>query len=123
MNAAESKALKKGNRVYWRGDATDSGNYHRIELGCSHDRLGQWSGGHRTPWGHARDPASPSKAYSRIKAYYCVGILCPVGVLLLAQSGRAPSVRCPLLALSGQISRTGVCSLLDQSGHWSALAR
>jgi hypothetical protein len=25
MNAAESKGLKKGNRVYWRGDATDSG--------------------------------------------------------------------------------------------------
>jgi hypothetical protein len=25
MNAAESKGLKKGNRAYWRGDATDSG--------------------------------------------------------------------------------------------------
>ena len=25
MNAAESKGLKKGNRVYWRGDAADSG--------------------------------------------------------------------------------------------------
>jgi len=25
MNVAESKGLKKGNRVYWRGDATDSG--------------------------------------------------------------------------------------------------
>jgi hypothetical protein len=25
MNVAESKVLKKGNRVYWRGDATDSG--------------------------------------------------------------------------------------------------
>ena len=25
MNVAESKGLKKGNRVYWRGDATDRG--------------------------------------------------------------------------------------------------
>jgi len=25
MNVADSKDLKKGNRVYWRGDATDSG--------------------------------------------------------------------------------------------------
>lgn len=25
MNAAESKGLKKGGRVYWRGDATDGG--------------------------------------------------------------------------------------------------
>ena len=26
MTAAESKALKKGSRVYWRGDATDGGS-------------------------------------------------------------------------------------------------
>ena len=25
MNATEFKGLKKGNRIYWRGDATDSG--------------------------------------------------------------------------------------------------
>ena len=25
MNAAESKGLKKGSRVYWRGDANDGG--------------------------------------------------------------------------------------------------
>jgi hypothetical protein len=25
MNAAESKGLKRGSRVYWRGDATDGG--------------------------------------------------------------------------------------------------
>jgi hypothetical protein len=25
MKAAESKGLKKGNRVYWRGDANDGG--------------------------------------------------------------------------------------------------
>jgi hypothetical protein len=26
MTAAESKGLKTGNRVYWRGDATDGGS-------------------------------------------------------------------------------------------------
>jgi hypothetical protein len=26
MTAAESKGLKKGNRVHWRGDATDGGS-------------------------------------------------------------------------------------------------
>ena len=26
MTAAESKGLKKGSRVYWRGDAADRGN-------------------------------------------------------------------------------------------------
>ena len=26
MTAAESKSLKKGNRVYWRGDAADGGS-------------------------------------------------------------------------------------------------
>ena len=26
MTAAESKDLRKGNRVYWRGDATDGGS-------------------------------------------------------------------------------------------------
>jgi hypothetical protein len=26
MTAAESKDLKKGNRVYWQGDAADGGN-------------------------------------------------------------------------------------------------
>ena len=25
MNATESKGLKKGDRVYWKGDAADSG--------------------------------------------------------------------------------------------------
>ena len=25
MTVTESKGLKKGNRIYWRGDATDSG--------------------------------------------------------------------------------------------------
>ena len=51
MTVAESKSLKKGRRVYWRGDAADGRQYHRNKLGCSHDRLGQWSGGQSTPWG------------------------------------------------------------------------
>jgi hypothetical protein len=45
-----------------------------------HDCLGQWSCGHRTPWGYARDPASGSKACRRVGAV-------SIGVLLLAHSG------------------------------------
>jgi len=30
-------------------------------LGCSYDRLGQWPGGHRTPWGHARNSSNVGK--------------------------------------------------------------
>jgi hypothetical protein len=30
MTVAESKALKKGSRVYWRGDADDSGRITQI---------------------------------------------------------------------------------------------
>ena len=30
MTAAESKGLKKGSRVYWRGDATDGGRITEI---------------------------------------------------------------------------------------------
>jgi hypothetical protein len=67
MTAAESKGLKKGSRVYWRGDAADGGSITENKLGCSHDRLGQWSGGQSTPWGYARNPASAGKAG------YCVG--------------------------------------------------
>ena len=40
MTAAKSKDLKRGNRVYWRGDATDGGSVTKIELGCCYDRLG-----------------------------------------------------------------------------------
>ena len=73
MNVAESKDLKKGNRVYWRGDATNGGiitemSWDAVTIRCSHDHLGQWSGGDRAPWGHARDPKSASKAYC------CIGI-------------------------------------------------
>ena len=91
MTAAESKGLNKGNRVYWRGDATDSG----IITELSWDAVTiTWDNGQVATVHHGdmreiqRAPASPSKAYCPIKAYYCVGILCPVGVLLLVQSGR-----------------------------------
>lgn len=30
MTAAESKGLKKGSRVYWRGDAADRGNVTEV---------------------------------------------------------------------------------------------
>ena len=32
MTAAESKGLKKGSRVYWRGDAADGGSI--TEISC-----------------------------------------------------------------------------------------
>jgi hypothetical protein len=62
MTVAESKGLKKGSRVYWRGDATDGGRITDISWDASHDRLEQWSGGQSTPWGHARNSASAGKA-------------------------------------------------------------
>ena len=39
MTITESKALEKGNRVYWRGDAADSGvvtqtNWHAVTIVC-----------------------------------------------------------------------------------------
>jgi hypothetical protein len=100
MNAAESKVLKKGNRVYWRGDVTDSG----IITEMSWDAV--------AIAGHARGPASPITAYCPIKAYYCVGILCSVGVLLLALSGHSRVAdECPLLGGKADITpiRVHVC--------------
>jgi hypothetical protein len=45
MTVTESKGLKKGARVYWQGDAGDSGIITETSWGCSHDRLGKWEGG------------------------------------------------------------------------------
>jgi len=43
MTAAESKDLKKGTRVYWQGDATDSG----VVTGKSWDAVTiTWDNGH-----------------------------------------------------------------------------
>ena len=44
MNAAESKGLKKGNRVYWRGDATDSGiitemSWDAVRIACDNGQV------------------------------------------------------------------------------------
>ena len=36
MTVDESKKLKKGTRVYWRGDAADSGIVTENKLGCGH---------------------------------------------------------------------------------------
>ena len=44
MKVDQSKALNKGTRVYWRGDAADMALYCN-ELGCSYDRLEKWTGG------------------------------------------------------------------------------
>jgi len=103
MTAVESKGLKKGNRVYWRGDATDGGIMNA--LGCSHDHLGQWSCGHRTPWGHARNPASARKAY------YCVDTVSLEGVMsaygpkrtLASKLGIDPAVGGPKRTLASKL--------------------
>jgi hypothetical protein len=67
MTVDESKKLKKGTRVYWRGDAADSGIVTETSWGCGHDRLEQWTGGQRAPWRHARDSTGADKAASRDK--------------------------------------------------------
>jgi hypothetical protein len=61
MTVTESESLKKGARVYWHGNAAEW-RYHGYELGCGHDRLGQWAGCQRTPRGDARNSASADKA-------------------------------------------------------------
>jgi hypothetical protein len=66
LTVAESKKLKKGDRVFWRGDAADGGNYQRDELERGHNRLGQWSSRHREPWGHAGNPLNIGKAKRRL---------------------------------------------------------
>jgi hypothetical protein len=67
MTVAESKGLKKGTRVYWQGDAADSGVITRNELGCGHYRLEQWASGQRTPRGHARNSPSADQATRGVK--------------------------------------------------------
>ena len=78
MDAAESRGLKKGNRVYWRGDATDSG----IITEMSWDAVMiAWDNGKVATVHHGdmreiqRAPAMPT---GPSKAYDCVSILCPV---------------------------------------------
>src|SRR6476661_7425967 len=80
MTVTESKGLKKGNRVYWRGDATDSG----IITEMSWDAVMiAWDSGQVATVHHGdmreiqRAPAKP------------ILVLGPIGVLLLAQSRHA----------------------------------
>jgi len=61
MTVDESKALKKGTRVYWRGEAGDSGTITETSLGRSHNRLEQWAGSQSTPRRHARNSANADK--------------------------------------------------------------
>jgi hypothetical protein len=72
MNAAESKALKKGSRVYWRGNVDDSGRVTDNELGRGHNCLRQRSRGDRTSWGYARNPASADEAGYCVRSTACV---------------------------------------------------
>ena len=75
MTVTESKGLRKGNRVYWRGDATDSG--HITEISWDAVTIA-WDNGQVAIVHHGdmreiqRAPSKPSP----IKAYYCVGTLC-----------------------------------------------
>ena len=83
MNASESKGLKKGNRVYWRGDANDGG----IITEMSWDAVTiAWDNGHVAAVHHGdmREIASASKAY------YCVGTVSvgPRGVCPLLDQSR-----------------------------------
>ena len=44
MNAAEFKGLKKGNRVYWRGDTTDSAiitemSWYAVMIACDNGQV------------------------------------------------------------------------------------
>ena len=66
MTVAESKSLKKGSRVYWRGHADDSG--HITEISWDAVTIA-WDNGQvaRTPRRHARNPASADTPG------YCVG--------------------------------------------------
>jgi hypothetical protein len=64
MNAAESKALKKGSRVYWRGNAGDSG--HVTETSWDAVTIA-WDNGHVATVHHGdmRDVHRANKARPR----------------------------------------------------------
>jgi hypothetical protein len=72
MTVTESKSLKKGSRVYWQGDAADSG----IVAETSWDAVTiAWQNGERgqsTPRRHARDSANSDEAA------YCVTTTEPI---------------------------------------------
>ena len=69
MNAAKSRGLKKGSRVYWRGDATDGG----IITEMSWDAVTiTWDDG-QVATVHHGDMREIQRAPG--KAYYCVGTM------------------------------------------------
>jgi len=68
MTVTESKDLKKGARVFWRGDAADSGIVTETRWDAVTIAWDNGAGGQRTPRGHARSSASADKAA------YCVKV-------------------------------------------------
>ena len=98
MTAAESKELKKGARVYWRGDAADSG----VVTGTSRDAVSEkWSCGCRP---YARNPADELKVNTRSKDQPCV-----------APCGEARNARIlpPIIGI-GQIERAVVLEAVKE---------
>src|SRR4030095_16483978 len=70
MNAAESKGLKKGNRVYWRGDANDGG----IITEMSWDAVTiAWDNGQWPPYTMGTCARSSEREQSLLLCRYCVG--------------------------------------------------
>ena len=79
MTAAESKALKKGSRVYWRGDAADGGSITEMSWDAVTIAWDNGQGGQSTLWGYARNPASAGKAgycvdtvFARLNVRFCL---------------------------------------------------
>ena len=65
MTNAESKALKKGNRVYWQGDAADRGCITETSWDAVTIAWDNGQGGQSAPRRYARNPANAGKAGDR----------------------------------------------------------
>ena len=71
MNAAESKGLKKGSRVDWRGDANDSGIFTEMKVGMQSRSPGtmvMWP-----PYTMGTCARSSEREQSLLLSRYCVG--------------------------------------------------
>jgi hypothetical protein len=68
MTVTESKDLTKGTRVYWRGDAAQSGIVTETSWDAVTIALEQWASGQSSPRGHARNSADGDKVA------YCVKV-------------------------------------------------
>jgi hypothetical protein len=62
MNAGDSKALKKGSRVYWRANAGDSGHITETSWDAVTIAWDNGPRGNRTSWRYARCSSSANKA-------------------------------------------------------------